>query len=332
MAKENENVKPKSSSKPATTEAAQPAAESDSTPKAPDNRKWYKKKRWIFLIIIVAFIAYNNSNGDKKAQPTNTESTAPEVTESTTPEITDGIVLPNLVGQAGDEAVDALEQLGFTNISTEDKSSEDRTPLLLSNWLVCSQSPAEGEEPALDAEITLTVVKSDESCTLDNSGNVSSTEYGSQPAKEKSFVGVIEKYKAIYDAAKNDLQRGNERLNRDEALCSVTGGSKVSTWSGVLEDVGATSEGLAYLKVAIGDGVTLETWNNELSDFMDDTLIQRTSDLYDTILNLEVGQKVIFSGSFVPADGSCLDTKNLSEFFAIERPEFVFKFSGIRAQ
>ena len=331
MAKENENVKPKSASTPATAEAAKPGADADSTPKAPDNRKWYKKKRWIFLIIIVAFIAYNNSNGDKKA-PTSAESTAPEETESTTPEANDGIVLPNLVGQAGNEAVDSLEQLGFTNISTVDKSTEGRTPLLLSNWLVCSQSPAEGEEPDIDAEITLTVVKSDESCNSNSSGNGSSSEYGNQPAKEKSFVGVIEKYKAIYDAAKNDLQRGNERLNRDEALCSVTGGSKVSTWSGVLEDVGATSEGLAYLKVAIGDGVTLETWNNELSDFMDDTLIQRTSDLYDTILNLEVGQKVIFSGSFVPADGSCLDTKNFSEFFAIERPEFVFKFSGIRAQ
>ena len=332
MAAEKESLNGKSSSKPAKSEPAKAAVDSESTPKAPDNRKWYKKKRWIFLLVILAIIAYNNSNGDKKAEPTNTQSTAPEVTESTTPESTDEIALPNFVGQAGDEAVDSLEQLGFTNVATADKSAEDRTPLLLSNWLVCSQSPAEGTKSALDSEVTLTLVKTDESCDASSSGNGSSSEYGAQPAKEKSFVGVIEKYKDIYDAAKNDLQRGNERLNRDEALCSVNGGSKVTSWTGVLEDVGATSEGLAYLKVAIGDGVTLETWNNELSDFMDDTLIQRNSELYDTILNLESGQQVIFSGSFIPGDGACLDTKNFSEFFAIESPEFLFKFTGIRAE
>jgi hypothetical protein len=301
----------------------------DSTSKAPDNRKWYKKKRWIFLILLVAFIAYsnsnNNSNSDEKVQPTETSS----------PEVTNEAKVPNLVGQAGDEAVDALEQLGFSNISTIDKSVEERNPLLLSNWKVCSQTPAEGSASAFDAEVKLSVVKTDESCdsaSSDNGSSGATSEYGVQPAKQKSFVGVIEKYKAIYDAAKNDLQRGNERLNRDEALCSVTGGSNVKSWTGVLEDVGATSEGLAYLRVKIGDGVTIETWNNELSDFMDDTLVQRSSELYDIILSLEEGQKVVFSGSFVPDDGSCLDTKNFSEYFAIESPEFLFRFSGIRAQ
>ena len=324
MDKEQENLNDKNEAKPGNAKSVSAGKASEAKTKAPDNRKWYKKKRWIFLIIVVALIAYNNSNGDKKAEPTNTESSAPETT--------DELTLPNVVGKAGDEAVDSLEQLGFTNISTVDKSVEDRMPLLLSNWLVCSQSPAEGSSSSKDAEVKLTVVKSDETCDSDSSPTEPSSEYGIQPAKQKSFVGVIEKYKAIYDAAKNDLQRGNERLNRDEALCSVTGGSNVKSWSGILEDVGATSEGLAYLKVAIGDGVTFETWNNELSDFMDGTLIKRNSSLYETILNLEAGQKVIFSGSFVPADGSCLDTKNLTEFFAIERPEFVFKFTGIRAE
>ena len=54
-------------------------------------------------------------------------------------------------------------------------------------------------------------------------------------------------------------------------------------WSGVVDDIGATSEGFAYLKIAFGKNITLETWNNEFSDTFDDTLVERGTALYDTL-------------------------------------------------
>jgi hypothetical protein len=98
----------------------------------------------------------------------------------------------------------------------------------------------------------------------------------------------------------------------------------------VVEDLGATSEGFAYLKVALARNITLETWNNEFSDLFDETLVERGSALYDTLLSLNEGQVVTFSGEFIGGDGACLDTKNLTEFFAMNRPEFIFRFTAIQ--
>jgi len=153
--------------------------------------------------------------------------------------------------------------------------------------------------------------------------------FGNQTADQIKMLEVIESYKKIYDEAATDLRKGNARIERDEAICSIIGNGKVSNWSGVVEGIGSTSEALGYIKVAIGDNITLETWNNEFSDVFDDTLVPRKSPLYNILLDLQKGQIVTFSGSFIDGDGVCLDNKNLTEFYAVNRPEFVFKFTAI---
>lgn len=256
--------------------------------------------------------------------------------------------IPDLVTQNASDASDKLSELGFLNVEVQDATPEGRFVLLESNWQVCSVKPNVGTAADPETTIVLLAVKNSENCpspseaaeegttsgesdagVAEDSGNEASSLYGAQTEEQKASIDVISKYKAKYESASNDLQRAAVRLQRDDAICKANGGSSVKNWTGVVKTIGGTSEGLGYLTVEIADGVTIETWNNEISDSWDNTLIQKKSGLYKTLLGLTEGQIVKFSGNFVPADESCLNTKNLTEYFAIYSPEFVFKFSAL---
>lgn len=310
--------------------------------KTSDERKWYQKKRWTIPIGIVLASSVLNAisgGGDSPTQP------APESAEVAAGS---GIV-PDLTGNIARDAERALEELGFFEISHQDASYEDRMVLDRDNWFICSTKPGPGASASLEQTIVLMSVKNNEVCpsvasaetepnesdsteaesTQADSSAASTGVFGKQTAAQIEMLEVIKSYKTIYDEAATDLRKGNARIERDEAICSIIGNGKVSNWSGVVETIGATSEALGYIKVAIGDNITLETWNNEFSDIFDDTLIPRKSPLYNILLDLQKGQIVTFSGSFIGGDGFCLDTKNLTEYFAVNRPEFVFKFTAI---
>lgn len=266
---------------------------------------------------------------------------APERVESAVPEDGESIEIPNLEGLIASDAETALAELGFENesINSQDASAENRTVIDRSNWFVCGTRPESGSTANFGQSVVILVVKNNEVCpgtsgtetgtSESGDGTVASSEFGPQPSEQIEMIELIEFYRVAYDEAQTDLQKANSRLERDEAICQALGSGKVSNWYGVVDDVGATSEALGWLKIAIGDNVTLETWNNEFSDIGDDTLVSRKSPLYETLLSLTKGQVVKFSGKFVADSGLCLGTKNLTEHFAINRPEFPFKFTSL---
>ena len=332
--------------------------------KQADTRKWYQKKRFIIPIGFFVFTGFIGAlAGEDETSTTATQ--APQVTESATAEATPeataeetvapvvSLTVPDVAGQNASDVSDDLEALGFTNVNFQDASIEERLVLLMSNWFVCESIPAAGTPLDSDRTLTLLAVKNTEVCPPSSAGGTASGDdagtdesadssaapaspvadarYGNQTDAQLAMLAIIEEYKTTYGAAANDLQRGNVRVERDEAICDAIGSTKVSNWSGVIERLGANSDGLGFVTIAIGKNVTVETWNNAFSDLFDDTLIERNTDLYDSILNLTEGQVVTFSGEFIESDLSCLDTKNLTEFFTVERPEFVFRFSEIRA-
>jgi hypothetical protein len=312
--------------------------------KTADSRQWYQKKRWVlpigFLVFfgLISAITGGDSTSAPAPSPTVSQS-QPEETAVQDP--TSILVVPDLIGSNTEDALDELAAMGFTEANSQDASYQERNVLVDSNWFVCEIKPAPGTELEADKVVVLLSVKNTESCPAASDAEAgtegessTSTEsgdsrFGKQSEAQLAMGEVIGEHVALYDAAENDLQRGNVKVTRDEQICSAIGGSKVSNWSGVVEDLGATSEGLGYLKIAVAKDVTLETWNNELSDIFDETLIERDSALYETLLSLSEGTIVSFSGEFIEGDGACLDTKNLTEFFSINRPEFIFRFTEI---
>lgn len=316
--------------------------------KSADSRHWYQKKRWILPIGFLVFSSFLSaiSGGDSPSDPAATQqseqvqqSNEPTEEPSAEPTVAE-LSVPDVVGKNTEDAIAELATLGFSGAVAQDATYEERNVFVESNWFVCETKPAPGDTMRSDQTLVLLSVKNSEVCpkgqasetgdaTQGEQPSSGDSRFGNQPKSQLAMLEVVSSFQDDYDQAKNDLQRGNVRLERDEAVCKSTGGSKVSKWSGVVEDLGATSEGLGYVKIAIGPDVTLETWNNELSDIFDETLVERGTALYKTILGLSEGQVVTFSGSFVGGDGACLDTKNLTEFYAMRSPEFVFRFSQI---
>lgn len=71
--------------------------------------------------------------------------------------------LPDLRGITLHHAQSKARAAGFDRLAAHDAVGGRRTPLLTSNWRVCSQTPDAGIRYINDL-VTLTVVKTDENC------------------------------------------------------------------------------------------------------------------------------------------------------------------------
>ena len=73
-------------------------------------------------------------------------------------------VMPDLVGTVLQDAQDRLQSLGSYVLDQEDASGLGRFQVLDSNWIVCRQSPAPGNDVSVDRVVTLWSVKIGERC------------------------------------------------------------------------------------------------------------------------------------------------------------------------
>lgn len=150
--------------------------------------------------------------------------------------------------------------------------------------------------------------------------------YGEYPADQAAFIDGVTAAAQAYEDAATDLQQAKVLRDRNRDLLAD---GEVSNWVGVLEDVSANNEGKAVVSVQISDDIHVKTWNNAFSDLADNTLIPESSPVYDALLAMEPGQKVVFSGSFVSKDGGTVYPTNITDVFSAATPEFLFKFSAV---
>ncbi|WP_375387989.1 hypothetical protein [uncultured Amnibacterium sp.] len=187
-------------------------------------------------------------------------------------------------------------------------------------------SPATQEPTAAPAEAA-----DEEDADVEAAPEAPGARYGGYVRSEKRFVSIVERAAHDYDATDNELKGAKVLKNRDSDACAAAG-SKVKSWVGTIHDIGATGDGDGYIEIEIAPTIVVETWNNSLSDVFDDTLIPQSASFYDRLTDLEEGDEVVFSGSFVASDDSCLETTNLTKTFNAADPNFLFKFSNVRAQ
>lgn len=158
------------------------------------------------------------------------------------------------------------------------------------------------------------------------------TPYGVYPSDQKKFVTTVENARDEIEATDNDLKQSAALRQRDRNLAAILGsGLGAENWVGTISDVGANGEGKAYVDIEIADNVRVVTWNNFLSDIGDDTLIPESSKMFDNLLELEVGDRVVFSGKFFRGSDTALKGTNLTDTFYGYDPKFLFKFSAIKA-
>jgi hypothetical protein len=147
------------------------------------------------------------------------------------------------------------------------------------------------------------------------------------PEDQIRFINLVKEGQSASRSAANDMARGGALAKRNNELGRLN--LEVSNWVGKVTKVDSNSDGLGVLEIEIADDVSVQTWNNALSDIGEKTLIQPGTPLFETAAGLKPGQYIKFSGRFFRDDESGLGEQSLGLRGKLESPEFTFKFSSI---
>lgn len=153
------------------------------------------------------------------------------------------------------------------------------------------------------------------------------------PANQQNFLKVIEDYKVKYDDAPNELKKSAVRTERGNKIKEALGNThNFSSWVGIVEQMQTTSKGKAIFTIEIeGTGIKMGTINNEFSDLFDNTLIEQSNPLYNAIAELQKGDKVIVSGSFLNSSArDYVEEYSMTEAGSMKTPDFLVRFTNVQ--
>lgn len=149
------------------------------------------------------------------------------------------------------------------------------------------------------------------------------------PQDEKDFIRAVQQGQVAFRGAPNEMAQGGARYQRRIAICRSLAGLSISGWVGQIEKLSSNSDGKGVLEVSLADSVRVETWNNDVSDSSDHTLIDPASPLFAGLSQMKQHDQVVFSGTFFPSDVDCVKEHSLSLDGSMTDPEFVFLFRSI---
>ena len=169
-------------------------------------------------------------------------------------------------------------------------------------------------------------------CALQSCGDKSANQTSSVPlpADEEKFIAVVAQAQSDGKKTENDMQRGGVKAARDKEICALLTNLNINNWIGKIDLIDANSDGKGVLSVEIANNIKLTTWNNALSDLIDQTLIEPGTPLFVTASAMKKGDLVEFSGVlFEGTEGDCVKETSLTLSGKVMEPEFLFKFSRV---
>jgi hypothetical protein len=101
-------------------------------------------------------------------------------------------------------------------------------------------------------------------------------------------------------------------------------------WTGTVAKLSSSSGGKGVLVVSIGPQITVATTNNDFSDSFNHSLMDPASDVFRQALTLSQGQRITFSGFFLPSTTDCVEERSLTQQGSMTDPEFDFRFTDIQ--
>ena len=179
--------------------------------------------------------------------------------------------------------------------------------------------PTEPAEPSLAAQ---------ESAQYTETTAVQSV---SMPTAEQEFILAVQQGQAAFLAAPNEMAQGGTRFQRRLAICRSLPALAVADWVGQIAQLSSNSDGKGVLQISLAPDIRVETWNNDLSDIGSDTLIDPSSPLFSTLMRMNVGTQVLFSGAFMSSNVDCVNEHSMSLEGSMTDPEFGFRFTSVRS-
>jgi hypothetical protein len=146
----------------------------------------------------------------------------------------------------------------------------------------------------------------------------------------KKFIELKNKYRQ----GENEIKKSAVYREMAAYVLSYIPNKKIENWEGKLKKLG-TNEGGSKVYITIESEIEdfeieFKTYNNDLSDYGDNTMIPLNSTVYKQLENLKEGDKVIFSASFITDSKKGFKQSNLVEQSNITSPEFVVRFANIK--
>jgi hypothetical protein len=151
------------------------------------------------------------------------------------------------------------------------------------------------------------------------------------PETQQKFLDAVKRGQtAVRDG--NDITLVTAARDRASDICAELRPRRgvVEGWVGTLEEVGTVFGGnRGEVSVALGNDVKVHTWSRESEDTKDKTLVDPNSDVYRDLADLESGDKVTFSGVFVPRGAACFQETSVFDRNGMLTPGFIFRFTAV---
>ena len=150
------------------------------------------------------------------------------------------------------------------------------------------------------------------------------------PDDQTAFIAATTSANHAYREAANAIKKTALRAQRAQAIKAALGDKRqFADWTSRLMKLETTSEGKAYVTFRIAPDLHVKTWNNDLSDFKDKTLIAQSNPIYAILAELKEGEIVHISGEFLPAERDFVKEASLSEEGSMKSPEFIVRLSSV---
>ena len=151
-------------------------------------------------------------------------------------------------------------------------------------------------------------------------------------AIEDQFLAILQDGKISYENTSDKELSLGARATRATDLCTLLGNDKEAIeWTGTISSVDG-SQGQRVLAVKLADGVTVGTMRSGVADHTDLPTIDPASDLFKTMSQMHVGERVRFSGQFFPSSADCIKETSPSESGSMTAPNFAITFTSVDAQ
>ena len=153
-----------------------------------------------------------------------------------------------------------------------------------------------------------------------------------KPDKQQRFINIINSAKSSYIKAESDLAKGKILYDRTQKICKLNT-YRVSNWKGKVHKISINQDGWGVFAVQIDGDLYFSTYSTAYEDYGSDTLISPGSSAFRTIMNLERGDKISFSGSFFKEErekGTCLSMFNVLLIDRVKLPNYLFRFTDVK--
>ena len=147
---------------------------------------------------------------------------------------------------------------------------------------------------------------------------------------QAKFCNINKKYIDLSKKTTKDLKLQLYKRKRKKELSNFD--YEFENWEGKIQAIDSVGEEYAYVSITICKNVAIKTWNNEFSDMMmsEKTLIHIDTELYELLLDLEKGIKVITSGSFNQSDSDHFYESSMTNKGSLSEPEYIVHFRKIK--